>query len=296
HQSFASSNGIENRSSNIATPYTTSFTNELRPVPYDRWDNLGPAASIVSNVSDLAHWLTFQLDSGRYQGKPIIPWQALKRTRQMFIPISSQKSATLPINFRGYGLGLNMADYNGRQVYWHTGGAAGMVSNVCLVPDAQLGIAILTNNDNQSFFEALRYQILDAYLEVPFTDRSQMMYTPFAQGMQQQVQQIKEWQQAISDSIPAAALNAYTGTYQNSLYGPITLKPVGKGLQVSFGLHPGLVGQMRYMQNGEWYLEYENIEYGIFTTRFTFNNGKPSSVVIPFNDFVEMDPYTFTKQ
>ena len=43
-----------------------------------------------------------------------------------------------------------------------------MVSNVCFVPEENLGIAILTNNDNQSFFEALRYQILDSYLGVPY--------------------------------------------------------------------------------------------------------------------------------
>ncbi|MCP2871783.1 serine hydrolase, partial [Salmonella enterica subsp. enterica serovar Typhimurium] len=65
-----------------------------------------------------------------------------------------------------------MTDYNGRQVYWHTGGAFGFVSNTCFVPEAGLGIVILTNNDNQNFFEALRYQLLDAYLGMPYTDRS----------------------------------------------------------------------------------------------------------------------------
>ncbi len=58
-----------------------------------------------------------------------------------------------PTHFTGYGLGLYMQDYAGRQVYWHTGGAGGMVSNVCFVPEEKLGIAILTNNDNQGFFE-----------------------------------------------------------------------------------------------------------------------------------------------
>ena len=57
--------------------------------------------------------------------------------------------------------------------YWHTGGAGGMVSNVCFVPEEKLGIAILTNNDNQEFYEDLRYQILDAYLGVPYINRSE---------------------------------------------------------------------------------------------------------------------------
>ena len=42
---------------NVATPYTTSYTNTLMQVPFDNWNNLGPAASIISNVSELSNWL-----------------------------------------------------------------------------------------------------------------------------------------------------------------------------------------------------------------------------------------------
>ncbi|RYY64324.1 MAG: class A beta-lactamase-related serine hydrolase, partial [Chitinophagaceae bacterium] len=159
------STGIE-KQPNVATPYTSSFTGKLQRVPYDNWNNLAPAASIVSNVSDLSHWLQFQLDSGRWKGQRIIPFSVLQKTRDGNIVVGSRRSSAFPTHFRTYGLGVFSTDYNGRQVYWHTGGAGGMVSNVCFVPEERLGIAILTNNDNQSFFEALRYQILDAYLNV----------------------------------------------------------------------------------------------------------------------------------
>jgi CubicO group peptidase (beta-lactamase class C family) len=109
-----------------------------------------------------------QLDSGRYQGKVIISWEALQKTRIANTWINSSESARYPTHFEGYGLGLFMQDYAGKQLYWHTGGAGGMVSNVCFIPEIKLGVAILTNNDNQNFFEALRYQILDAYTGVPY--------------------------------------------------------------------------------------------------------------------------------
>lgn len=54
---------------NVATPYTTNYTGTLQKVPYDNWNNLAPAASIVSNVKDLSNWLQMQLDSGRLNGK-----------------------------------------------------------------------------------------------------------------------------------------------------------------------------------------------------------------------------------
>ncbi len=88
-----------------------------------------------------------------------MPWPVLQKTRDVNVITGSRKSSLYPIHFRGYGLGLFAADYYGKQIYWHTGGAAGMVSNVCFVPEEKLGIAILTNNDNQNFFESLRYQI-----------------------------------------------------------------------------------------------------------------------------------------
>ena len=160
-QTMILSTGIAEKT-DVATPYTTSYSGKLNRVPYDNWNNLAPAASIVSNVSDLSHWLQMQLDSGKYEGRQVLPWDAVQKTRDINTMISSRKSATLPTHFTAYALGLFTADYEGREIYWHTGGAGGMVSNVCFVPEENLGIAILTNNDNQSFFEALRYQILDS--------------------------------------------------------------------------------------------------------------------------------------
>src|ERR1700722_12289249 len=63
----------------VAIPYTTSYSDKLNRVPYDNWNNLAPAAAIISNINDLSHWLFMQLDSGQYQGKEIIPWEALQK-------------------------------------------------------------------------------------------------------------------------------------------------------------------------------------------------------------------------
>ena len=95
------STGIQNKS-NVATPYTTSYTGKLMTVPYDNWNNLAPAASIISNVSDLSHWLMMQLDSGRYDGKQVLPFAVLQKTRDVNIVTGSRKSAAYPVHIRGY--------------------------------------------------------------------------------------------------------------------------------------------------------------------------------------------------
>src|SRR5258708_30710345 len=102
-------------------------------------------------------------------------------------------SEKYPTHLTGYGLGLNIQDYAGKQVYWHTGGAGGMVSNVCFVPEEKLGIAILTNNDNQGFFEDLRHQVLDAYLGVDFVNRSQQDLPKFREETNSAFTQRNGW-------------------------------------------------------------------------------------------------------
>ncbi len=288
------STGIEKKE-NAATPYTTSFTNKLQKVPYDNWNNLAPAASIISNVTDLGNWLLLQLDSGRLNGKQVLPFAVLQKTRDINIITGSRKSAAFPMHFRGYGLGLFAADYNGRALYWHTGGAGGMVSNVSFVPEEGLGIAILTNNDNQNFFEALRYQVLDAYLNVPFVNRSQQQLALFKQEMEQQTTEIEMWKKEVKGTMPPLPFSAYSGKYTNDLYGPISITQNGSGLKIFFGAKPDLTATLSYMNNGNWLMEYNNIEYGIFVIKFDVDGNKVKSITTKQNEFVEYDPYTFMK-
>jgi CubicO group peptidase (beta-lactamase class C family) len=280
---------------NKATPYTTSYTGTLQQVPFDNWNNLAPAASIVSNVSDLSKWLLMQLDSGRLNGKRILPFSVLQKTRDVQIVTGSRKSGLFPMHFRGYGLGLFAADYNGHALYWHTGGAGGMVSNVSFVPEEGLGIAILTNNDNQGFFEALRYQILDAYLGVPYVNRSQQQLGGFQQEMKKQVAEIAGWKVHVKGVQPQLPLMAYTGTYSNELNGKISIAAEGKNLKINFLTKPDLTATLQYMDNGEWLLQYNNVEYGIHVISFDIKNNKVVSVTTKQNEFIEYDPYTFMK-
>jgi CubicO group peptidase (beta-lactamase class C family) len=289
------SSGVE-KQANVAVPYTTSYTGVVTRVPYDNWDNLAPAASIISNVSDLSHWLLMQLDSGRYNGRQILPWAALQKTRDVNIITGSRKSSLYPVHFRGYGLGLFASDYNGRQIYWHTGGAGGMVSNVCFVPEERLGIAILTNNDNQNFFEALRYQVLDAYLDVPYVNRSRQQLGGFKKEAQQQLREIDSWKARAKGSKPDLAMPAYTGVYTHELYGNITISQTGNRLQINFAAKPDLSATLSFMDNGEWLMQYNNIEYGIFAVKFDIAGGKVKSLTTRQNEFVEYDPYTFIKK
>jgi CubicO group peptidase (beta-lactamase class C family) len=283
---------------NLATAYTTSFTGALHQVPWDNWDNLAPAAALISNVSDLSHWLLFQLDSGRYQGRQIMPFGILQETRDINTPISSRRSAVTPTHIIGYGMGLFVADYNGRELFWHTGGAAGMVSVLAFVPEERLGIAIITNNDNQNLYGALRTQILDCYLGVPYRNRSKEFLKGFSRTMDDTLKTIHGWQARAKGALPSFPLVAYAGQYTNELYGSLDISVDNKKkiLLLKFNGHDHLTATLTYMDSGEWLLQYDNIEYGIFSLKFTTDRYKVVSLETKESDFVEEDPYVFTKK
>ena len=281
---------------NIALPYTTAF-GPLTRVPFDEVDNFGPAASLVSNVNDLSYWLRFQLDSGKYNGQRILPWATLRRTREGNTLVSASRSPVFPSHFRTYGLGVFSADYNARQIFWHTGGANGFVTNVCFVPEENLGLAVLTNQDNQSFFEALRYQLLDAYLGVPYVDRSRQLYGFAKNGNAETAKAVTELAARVAKkTTPARSFKAYAGTYQHPVYGTITVEAKGKQLLVRFSHHPALTTTLAYMDGDTFRSTFSNAAYGIFPAPFTVENGQVKTVEIRVNDGLEQDPYLFTKQ
>ena len=294
---YTLSQGISERT-NVAKPYTNGYTGQLTQLPYDNIDNLGAAASIVSNVKDLSHWLLMQLDSGRYMGKRIMPWDVLQKTRVINTITRSSKHPLFPIHIQGYGLGVFTADYSGRQIYFHTGGADGFVTNTCFVPEESLGITILTNNDNQHFFEALRYQILDAYLGVPYQNRSEEFLPGFAKDFAESIQHTKALQARVKGKRPPMDLESYTGVYNNELYGNIEIEKdaIGKGLHINFKGHNKLDATVQYMDNDEWLLTYNNLSYGIFAVKFVLSKNKVGSIDIRVNEFIDYDAYTFTKK
>jgi CubicO group peptidase (beta-lactamase class C family) len=295
NRTFMNTSGIT-KQSNLATPYSNSF-GTLEKLPYDEIDNIGPAGSMVSCVSDLVKWLNFQLDSGKVNGQSMIPWAVLQRTRDGNTLLGTRKSPYYPSSYRAYGLGELVTDYNGRQVYWHTGGAFGFVTNVCFVPDEKLGITILTNNDNQNFFEALRYQILDAYLGVKYTDRSKFQLQFQQQATTENEKQWEKWNERLSKkNQPTVPLSAFTGDYFNHVYGNMKVVNENNQLKLIFEYHSTLTASLQYMDNNEFLLTWSHPGYGKFAAPVSIKDGKVVSIEVKASDFIEYDAYIFLKK
>lgn len=288
---------------NIAYGYTNCCTSggELMQVAFDNLDNLGPAGGMVSSVNDISKWLIMQLDSGRYEGKRILPYSVLETTRRASTIITYKKHPIAPFTYEFYCLGIGLFDYQHMDVYSHAGGAFGFHTNTTFVPSRKLGIVVLINQDNSNFHESLRFQILDAYAKAPYEDKNAYFYERSLRRDKKQSQDIKELETRVAkNNQPPIPISAYTGTYRNPLYGTIRIEvaPESKSknsLLIHFQHHPDLTARLDYMDKDEFRITFSNPRFGIAPALFSTQNGKGVSVDVKATDFVDFEPYRFTR-
>ncbi len=63
---------------NVATPHT-DYNEDVIPIEYLNWDNMGPAGSLISCVNDVAKWLVLQLNRGVIDGDTIFHRKEVER-------------------------------------------------------------------------------------------------------------------------------------------------------------------------------------------------------------------------
>jgi CubicO group peptidase (beta-lactamase class C family) len=293
-RSLALSKDIE-AASNKASAHTVVM-GQLQKIPYGNIDNLAPAGSISSSVNDMSHWVMALLNGGRYDGKQVIPSAAINQTRLPHSILGNGGALYNKGHFSLYGLGWMLEEYNGKKIVSHTGGVNGFVTSVTLIPEEKLGIVVLTNTDANNFYEALKWEIMDAYMNLPYRNYSKV-YLGFSQSDEKEKE--KEYKK-IQDSIamkPASALpmQAYTGTYTHDVYGKMAIKAENGKLIMRFEHHKGRYGTLEPLGGNRFFCTYSDPLYGMKTLTFNVENGKVKSLPVKVADFVEFLPYEFVK-
>ncbi len=280
---------------NAAKPHTL-VDDKLVLVPYANVDNLGPAASINSSVRDISHWLLMQLDSGRYEGKQIVPFKVLQQTRTSQMIINQINPLFPSTHFSTYGLGWEMEDYAGRKIIYHGGGADGFVTSTCIVPEEQLGIVVLTNSDANWFYDILRKQIIDAYFDEPYRNLSDLYFQRFTKNQEKDAGELADYKDTISQkNKPSLDLNAYTGNYTNEVYGYMKINNENGKLVLHFDHHPALSGTLQHIAGDEYLCTYNIPTYGVEVLPFKISDGKVESITVKVSDFIDYMKYEFKK-
>lgn len=229
----------------VATPHSIDGAT-VTPIPWRNIDNVAPAGSINSSVSDMTHWLRMQLANGSYGGMEIISAKSLAESHSPQTIIASPPDSLFPSrHFSLYGFGWVLQDYRGRELVWHNGGIDGMLSEMRLVPEEKLGIIILSNAEGHDMNPAIAYRIMDAYLGAPARDWSSIFLAQQKEALAKQAEAEKKMEAArVSGTRPSLPLERYAGTYADSMYGSATVKLENGKLVLAYG--PSFEGELEH--------------------------------------------------
>ena len=227
----------------------------VRPIAPFESDNTNPAGGINSSAEDMAKWLRVQLSGGLLaDGSRLFSAATARQLTSIVTPIPVDEPPSelppLKLNFHGYALGLDIRDYRGHRGVMHTGGLPGYVSRVVMIPDINVGVAVLTNQESGEAFESIALRILDHYLGAPAFDWIDGFKRLRARN-EADIARAERRDASARDraSKPSLSLAKYAGTYRDAWYGDITIAEEAGRLVLRFSHTPLLVGDLEHWQH-----------------------------------------------
>lgn len=239
----------------VAAPHSVAG-GRLEIIPDEDVDNNAPAGAIASSAQDMAKWMLAQLNRGDAAGGRLFS-QAQSRemwSAQTILPIEETPASqpamrALEPNFSAYGLGWTLRDYRGVKLAGHTGGLAGYVSRVVLVPERKLGIVVLTNQESTGAHSAIAWTILDHYLGAAPTDWVAAFSAAEKLAREEAGAAVRKAAGARdAASKPSLPLARYAGRYSDAWYGDVLVEARGGALTIRFSHTPQLSGTLEHWQ------------------------------------------------
>ena len=241
------------RGGNVATPHA-SVDGRVRPIsPFDS-DNTNPAGGINSNAEDMAKWMNVLLARGKLpDGARLFSDATYREITTLVTPMPfldpPPELSVLRANFNGYALGLGVRDYRGKKVLSHTGGLPGYVSKVFLLPEIDMGVSVLTNQESGVAFESIVFHVADHFLGASGTDWL-ALFTKLNERQQSSFQDAERKADQARNRVsrPSLPLPKYAGTYRDDWYGDIVIEHQADKLVMKFTKTPLLVGDLEHWQ------------------------------------------------
>ena len=270
----------------------------LQVVPIYESDLLNPAGGIISSVADMTKWVIMHLNHGKYgenNGSQLLQERTHREmwTPQTIIPVRG--SSPYKSHFAAYGLGWGLTDVGGYLQASHTGGLAGIVTQVTMIPELKLRSIIFTNQQAGSAFSAISNTIKDGYLGITGND--------WVKTLKENVERNSASARKITDDIwakveanrsktgAAEDHSVYAGTYSDKWFGDIVISEEGGNLRFRSVRSPRLRGEMLFYTGNTFIVRWDDrsMDADAFAVFTLDKDGKPSSfsmeAISPLTDF-----------
>ena len=274
------------------------FNGKVQAIAHDWSENANAAGGIMSNLTDLSKWAILQMNNGKYGEGLSKKLFSEEVHEEMWSPqtiIGVGGPGTYNTHFAGYGLGWFLADAKGYKQVSHTGGLLGTVTQVTLLPELQVGVIVLTNQQSGAAFYAITNTIKDSYFGISGKDRVKQYHDNVVKN-EEEAKKITDgiWKaidstQKINKAKPNTAM--YTGTYTDNWFGNISITEKDGGLFFSSAKSPRLAGPMLPYKGSTWIVKWNDRSFDAdaYVVFSLDSEGKASGITMkaisPLTDF-----------
>ena len=158
--------GIES-SPRWARPHVRSGDGWTALMPKPTYYHVLPAAGVNASISDMSQWLIAQTG----HRPDVLPAPLLATLHRPLVSTPSEMRLTPwrreRLTSAGYAIGWRVYDYAGHELVFHGGAVQGYRGMIAMLPDRDLGVAILWNSES-AMPSGLLPTILDRALGLPY--------------------------------------------------------------------------------------------------------------------------------
>ncbi|WP_336070134.1 serine hydrolase [Mesoflavibacter sp. CH_XMU1404-2] len=188
--------------------------NDIKQVQFEQYHDYKPAGGIRSTSTDLAHWMLAWLNNGARNNNQVLPKAFVKNARKFHNTREGDYESSLFLT--GYGLGWRVETQNGEFKVYHGGNTSGFSTLVVTYPFKNLGITVLTNQDDSILPYVIADIIKNRMLEKEKSKDYPVLVTD--------IYQTNPVNKSINkEKPPTHQLESYVGEYEHKGYGKIKI-------------------------------------------------------------------------
>jgi hypothetical protein len=241
------------------------------------------------------------MNNGKYgfENKQLFSQKEHDEMWQLQTIIPTTTTAPYNSHFNGYGLGWFLSDIKGYKQVTHTGGLEGIVTQTTYIPELQLGIIVLTNQQSGAAFTAITNTIKDSYLGITSEDYV-TIYSTRIKAKEESVDKMTNdvWATVEKNKKDKVKVDfaSVTGTFQDKWFGDIVISEKKGKLFFISKRSTQLRGEVFFYKQGNYVVKWNNAYLNADAHLFFSFDEKGKADTLKMNPISDLTDFSYDFQ